>query len=106
MEKKAHDRLASPLIVKALPLANGDFVPCALWLFRGYPEGGHVILEPTDIRSDRSAANFDDLLAPDDVAQYAPLGRARNAPPGRRLRTAFFDWLAEAYKPPVRTVAP
>jgi CRISPR-associated protein Cmr1 len=30
----AAKRVASPLIVKALPIANGKFVPCALWLRR------------------------------------------------------------------------
>ena len=34
-----HDRLASPLIIKPLPLASGEFVPVALWLHRKDPEG-------------------------------------------------------------------
>ena len=36
---KQLDRFASPLIVKALPLADNRFVPCALWLNRAYPVG-------------------------------------------------------------------
>ena len=39
-----HDRLASPLIVKALPLADGSFAPCALWLNRAHPANGEVVL--------------------------------------------------------------
>lgn len=103
---KVHDRLASPLIVKALPLSNGDFVPCALWLFRGYPAGGQVILEPKDVRSAGSAADFDVLVSPGDRACYGPLSRAQSGQVGTRLRTAFFDWLAARYKSSVRTVAP
>jgi CRISPR-associated protein Cmr1 len=34
-----HDRLASPLIIKLLPLIDGQFLPCALWLNRAYPDG-------------------------------------------------------------------
>jgi CRISPR-associated protein Cmr1 len=36
-------RLASPLIVKALPLATGTFIPCALWLHRAHPQGRVVL---------------------------------------------------------------
>ena len=87
-----HDRLASPLIVKALPLADGRFAPCALWLHRGYPDG-KVGLKKDDPRHDRSRADFDVLVAPGDKARFAPLASGNDAPQGTRLRTAFFDWL-------------
>jgi CRISPR-associated protein Cmr1 len=87
-----HDRLASPLIVKALPLADGRFVPCALWLFRGYPDGT-VGLKGSDPRTERSRAGFDVLVAQGDKAMFAPLDVARSEPVGMRLRTAFLDWL-------------
>lgn len=103
---KVYDRLASPLIVKALPLADGRFVPCALWLYRSYPKDGEVILDPKDKddRSARSAAPFDVLVAPGDQARYTPLNRPASEPAGTRLRNAFFDWLART-NPSLRTVA-
>jgi CRISPR-associated protein Cmr1 len=77
-----HDRLASPLIVKALPLADGTFVACALWLNRAYPTG-EVILRGAS----NSAAPFDRLIAPGDTARFsAPAGKST-------LRAAFLDWL-------------
>jgi CRISPR-associated protein Cmr1 len=102
---KAHDRLASPLIVKAMALADGRFVPCALWLHRAYPSNGEIILDPKDSRSRGSEARFDELVAQGDEPQYACLGRPRSEVPGERLRNAFFDWLA-TYGAKVRTVAP
>jgi CRISPR-associated protein Cmr1 len=78
-----HDRLASPLIVKALPLADGSFVPCALWLNRAYPEHGEVILHDPP----RSSAPFDRLIAEGDKPLFKPLvGKSS-------LRQAFLDWL-------------
>lgn len=86
------DRLASPLIVKALPLADGQFVPCALWLHRAYPEG-QVGLHESDTRARGSKADFDVLVAKGESARFWPLEQARNAPQGQCLRTAFFAWL-------------
>ncbi|MGH7098283.1 MAG: type III-B CRISPR module RAMP protein Cmr1 [Stellaceae bacterium] len=40
---KLQDRMASPLIIKPLPVVGG-FYPCALWLMRGYPPGEVVVL--------------------------------------------------------------
>lgn len=40
-----HERLASPLILKAMPLQGDRYVPIALWLFRGYPKEGRVVLK-------------------------------------------------------------
>lgn len=77
-----HDRLASPLIVKALPLANGQFVPCALWLTRRNP-AGQVMLRG---RSE-SAAPFDRLVASGDKALFNALSDKTT------LRQAFLDWL-------------
>jgi CRISPR-associated protein Cmr1 len=89
-----HDRLASPLIVKALPLADGRFVPCALWLERGYPEGGRVYLYQGrgDRPVPRSEAPFERITAPGDVAQFDAL-KGKSS-----LRQAFLDWLSSAGK--------
>ncbi len=87
-----HDRLASPLIVKAMPLAGGTFVPCALWLNRAYPEGGEVVLfhiqkDGHKERDPNSAAPFDRLVAPGDRPQFLALDGKGS------LRAAFLDWL-------------
>lgn len=92
------DRLASPLIVKALPLADGSYAPCALWLWRGYPRNGRVALKPGDPRSRDSAAEFDLLVADGDTALFEPLGVGQAAEAGVRLRTAFFTWLAQHHQ--------
>jgi CRISPR-associated protein Cmr1 len=82
-----HDRLASPLILKALPLADGTFLPCALWLNRAYPTG-EVVLRGTG----NSAAPFDRLVASGDTARFSALtGRST-------LRAAFLDWLRARYR--------
>jgi CRISPR-associated protein Cmr1 len=57
-----HDRLASPLILKALPLADGRFVPIALWLTRDSPAQSQVYLN--DVAG--SHQNFGVLEAPAD----------------------------------------
>lgn len=89
-----HDRLASPLIVKALPLADGTFAPCALWLNRAYPANGEVILRNVS----NSQAPFDCLVANGDTARFSALaGKAS-------LRQAFLDWLHATYQTTV--VAP
>lgn len=89
-----HDRLASPLIVKALPLANGTFAPCALWLNRAYPANGEVILR--DVTN--SQAPFDRLVAQGDTARFSALANKTS------LRQAFLDWLRARYQTTV--VAP
>jgi CRISPR-associated protein Cmr1 len=95
-----HDRLASPLIVKALPLADGAFVPCALWLNRAYPSPGEVGLarprqggRPTEREVDPSTvAPFDRLVAAEDAPYYfSALANKRS------LRQAFLDWLHRRY---------
>ncbi|MDW8363844.1 MAG: type III-B CRISPR module RAMP protein Cmr1 [Myxococcales bacterium] len=82
-----HDRLASPLIVKALPLADGSFVPCALWLHRAYPAGG-VILRGVN----NSQAPFNRLVAAGDMPLFSALANKQS------LRQAFLDWLHAKYK--------
>lgn len=82
---KPHDRLGSALIVKALPLADGRFVPCALWLNRAYP-AGEVILKGNP----RTAAPFDKLVADGDTPRFQALAGKTG------LKQAFFDWLKGA----------
>ncbi len=79
------DRLASPLIVKSLPLADGKFVPCALWFHRAYPNG-KVVLKDRE-RRERSAVPFDRLVAEGDMPRFKALANKQS------LRQAFFDWL-------------
>ncbi len=89
-----HDRLASPLIVKALPLADGTFAPCALWLNRAHPANGQVVLRNVN----NSQAPFDRLVAAGDSAQFSALANKTS------LRQAFLDWLHTKYQTTV--VAP
>jgi len=66
------DQLASPLTVKALPLANGGFVPSTPPVNGVYPEG-RVFLG--DIS--KWAASFDCLVARAAAAQSRPLRASR-----------------------------
>lgn len=93
-DRHEHDRLASPLIVKALPLADGTARACALWLYRGYPANSVVTLRESDRRARDSGAPFDLLEAPGDTARFAPL-RDYGLPTGHNLRDAFFRWLED-----------
>jgi CRISPR-associated protein Cmr1 len=77
------DRLASPLIVKALPLADGTFAPCALWLNRAHPANAEVVQRNTK----NSQAPFDRLVADGDTARFSALANKTS------LRQAFLDWL-------------
>jgi CRISPR-associated protein Cmr1 len=88
-KQEPRDRLASPLIVKALPLAEDRYVPMALWLFRGHPRGAEVVLCRKGKVVDRSAAPFDVLHAEGDPVLYEPL-RGKNT-----MREAFLDWLSK-----------
>ncbi len=93
-----HDRLASALILKPMPLSDGHFVPMALWLLRAYPNG-EVAISHGDSRAAASGAAFDTLVAPGDRPLFAPLDPAVNpalasAVAPMRLRTAFMGWLA------------
>lgn len=85
------DRLASPLIVKALPLADGRFVPCALWLARGFPRG-KVVLVMNNRADARSAAAFETMHgAGDEVLHPALEGKTS-------VRQAYLDWLVSQCK--------
>lgn len=85
-----HDRLASPLIIKAMPLANGKFVPIALWLERAPPDGHVVLTRDGKTVMPRSGAPFDHLIDPDDTPLYQPLTSPS-------LRQGFFDWLCAVH---------
>lgn len=91
------ERLASPLIVKPLPLAGDCFAPLALWLHRDDPKGGHVVLSKGkhhgehDIH-DKSAAPFGRLLGDGDEPRFEPLRVATT------LREAFFAWLHKRHE--------
>jgi CRISPR-associated protein Cmr1 len=93
-------RLASPLIVKALPLATGQFCPLALWLDRRFPEAGEVGLSskasgPLD---PKTLAAFDRLVSEEDSPRFLPLEEGRNEVQGHRLRTSFEAWLKKHNK--------
>ena len=89
-----HDRLASPLIVKALPLADGSFAPCALWLNRSLPAGAQVGLARSNEKEvdPATVAPFDRLIANGDAARFAALANKTS------LRQAFLDWLHAKYQ--------
>lgn len=94
---KPQCRLASPLVVKPLALADGRFLALALWFDRAYPRGEvFACWRPKGRQPERvpdSTAPFDVLVAPGDQARFAPLADGQTAPPGRRLRRAFLGWL-------------
>jgi len=91
------ERLASPLIIKALPLVGGRFVAIALWLHRAWP-AGEIVLEISGNVVPGSAAPFDALLADGDTPLFTALADKPT------LRSAFLDWLA--LRPDVTTVFP
>jgi CRISPR-associated protein Cmr1 len=100
-ENAIGSRLASPLIVKALSLADGSFVPCALWLNRAYPDGSVVLGRNnggTYTPVPGSDAPFDKIAGATDKLRFTPLaGKAT-------VREAFLTWLAG--KPGCIQVAP
>ena len=85
---KPCDRLASPLIVKALPLADGKFVPCALWLARGFPAGKAVLVMNKHVVSG-SAAPFERMRGDGDTDLHDALKDKSS------VRQAFLDWLVK-----------
>lgn len=88
--EKLMDRLASPLIVKALPLADGRFEPIALWLERGAPRDGQVVMTQRGTAVPRTRVPFErSFRAGDDQPLFQTLQQADN------LRDAFFWWLEE-----------
>ncbi len=101
--EKQYDRLASPLIIKAMPLTyqNGGaprFASCALWLNRAMPQAAQVgLYEPLASGQFRlvagSKTGFEVLEAPatstenKDVSEFVALrGQAS-------VRSAFANWL-------------
>jgi CRISPR-associated protein Cmr1 len=97
---KAQERMASPMILKALPV-RGGFLACALWLNRDHPNGDVVLVRgsgPARAPVPGSAAPFSRLIAPGDVSRFPPLTGAAS------LRDAFMSWVAA--KPNVRRVTP
>lgn len=107
-----HDRLASPLIVKAIPLRGGKFAPIALWLFRAYPDGNVVLDRGRNGSVPGSAAPFDKLLGDGDTAHFPPLQRPTNDDNAAHqtpleawtMREAFFTWLEKEYEQSVRSL--
>ncbi|MCP3103974.1 type III-B CRISPR module RAMP protein Cmr1 [Myxococcus sp. K15C18031901] len=87
-DKKVRERLASPLVVKAMPLRGGKFVPIALWLHRAWPRGSVVLVRKKKgaLPIPGSKAAFDAPIPPEDAALYAPLVDAN-------VRDAFLGWL-------------
>ena len=90
-----HDRLASPLLTGCMPLRNGNFVPFATWLARGYPNKSKVCVHHAGRELPDSRAEFDQLVAAGDDALFQPLQVGQEAENGYRMRTAFFAWLQE-----------
>lgn len=85
-EGTEHDRLASPLIVKPLPVRDGSFLPMALWLNRASPEGSQVFAKEADEDKKvvaKSRAPMDHFDAP----LFSPASTKSS------LRQAFCDWL-------------
>jgi CRISPR-associated protein Cmr1 len=80
-------RLASPLIVKAMPLADGRFEAIALWLERGDPEQGHVVLTRKNKELPRTRASFATMRGERDRPLFQPIREAGN------VREAFLSWL-------------
>lgn len=85
-EGELHDRLASPLIIKPMALADGQFSPIALWLRRSCPDG-QVVLCRDHAVVPNSEAPFDRFLAPGDPAYFTALDKHPS------LEAAFFAWL-------------
>lgn len=86
------NRLASPLIVKPLALANGKHSPIALWLNRGFPRGV-VVLTRNNVVVCKSGAPFDRLVAEGDDIFFSALDGYTT------LEGAFFAWLLRQHGP-------
>lgn len=88
---KIHDRLASPLIVKPLPLTRSEFAPCVLWLNRALPNGdvgmftrGGSAGAPVAVTSSLASMA---LIADGGRIYHTELVGKTN------VREAFLDWL-------------
>ena len=96
---KVKERMASPLIVKALPTMQG-FRPCALWLARSNPPGMKVIAQWTD-RGGRTT-HAGSAADPGYTGSAADQSDARRLNAPLTLRTSvqesFLDWVKTTYK--------
>ncbi len=82
------ERLASPLIVKALPLADGSFAPIALWLRRDDPPGGRVVLCMGNAKRPGSEVPFGaPLVVAGDRCDFPAIAGKPS------LQRAFLDWV-------------
>jgi len=94
------DRMASPVIVKALPTLQG-FRPCVLWLARANPPGRVVAVQTKPSPKaviHGSTAPFGYLGSSTSPAGTAPdqsVSMRLKAPPARKasLQHAFIDWV-------------
>lgn len=88
-----HSRLASPLIVKPLQLADGRCVALALWLRRTLPPNSVVGIKARPVVGAplalvaTSEAPADLMDVPGDIAPYKPLVGKPD------MKTAFLDWV-------------
>lgn len=85
------DRLASPLLLRALPLRNGRFVPIALWLHRANPAQAQVGPRHATQKTrlvDGSAAPFTRMKADGDTDLTRGLLGTHTS-----MRDAFGAWL-------------
>lgn len=103
-----HQRLASPLILKALPLTGNRFTACALWLYRKFPENGEVGLLFEDRRTGQKSLRHHSAVAFD---KQFKIPRGMSAPSfiqvaaTKGIRKAFMDeWLEKTHN--LKRVAP
>ena len=87
------DRLASPVMVKALPTRQG-YRSCALWLSRAAPPGELVaVTTETGSRIPGSEAPFGYMGSPADMTIASRLGAPHAGKP--TVKAAFIDWVAK-----------
>lgn len=100
--KNQRDRMASPVIVKALSTIQG-YRPCVLWLSRNYPPGQVVAIETGTRNSPaRFPAPFGSVGTERDQRQANAL---KSPLAGKRsVKDAFLDWVAN--QPDVIQVMP
>jgi len=102
-----HERLASPLMLKALSLADGSFVPCALWLNRTLPAGAKIGIEENVPGGGGQNRMKPGTEADFDVLEDAPGSALFAALQGKgTLRDAFVDWLSTGPNPKATRIAP
>jgi len=85
---KRADRLASPLILKPVQLADGRVAPLALWLNRTLPPGAQVGLVDGDHLQAGTTAPLGAPMPASDKHLFTPLAGSSG------LREAFLAWVA------------